>query len=216
MDGTNSATPDPDDQITVVSGLPRSGTSLMMQVLEASGMSMLCDSERGPDSFNPRGYYELAAVKATARDASWVAHAPGHAVKVIHALIPLLPRDRSYRVILMLRDLHEVIASQAQMLAARGQPSGGLPNTRLAEIFAAQLDETRQTLAQDPCFEWIEVQHAHLIDDPRNVVLEVSRFLYLSDPANSETLSQIDAMSAVVDADLVHTPKTTSLLDPTK
>lgn len=193
-EGTES---DTGGSITVVSGLPRSGTSLMMQMLEAAGMSILRDDERKPDASNPSGYYELAAVRATARDASWVARAPDHAVKVIHALIPSLPPNRSYRVILMLRDLAEVIASQAKMFAALGRPAGGLTEARLAEIFAAQLDETRQTLAASACFSWIEVQHGDLMEDARSVALEVSRFLGLS-----ESPATLEAMSAVIDRNL--------------
>jgi hypothetical protein len=215
MDRMGTADPDPGGSITVVSGLPRSGTSLMMQMLEAAGMPILRDDARKPDPSNPSGYYELAAVKSTARDPSWVARAPGHAVKVIHALLPLLPRDRSYRVILMLRNLREVIASQAQMLEARGQPPGDLPEARLAEIFAAQLEETRQTLDCDACFEWMEVQYADLITDARSVALEVSRFLGLSpshaapsaESAHAATSTAVEAMSAVVDASLYRVRK---------
>lgn len=201
-----SADPDFDGSITVVSGLPRSGTSLMMQMLEAAGMPILRDDLRLPDPSNPSGYYELAAVKSTARDPSWVARAPGHAVKVIHALIPLLPRDRSYRVILMLRNLREVIASQAQMLEARGRAPGSLSEARLTEIFAAQLEETRQTLDGDACFEWMEVQHADLIRDARSVARKVSRFLGLT---GSATSTPVEAMTAVVDSSLYRVRKPT-------
>ncbi len=172
----------------------------MMQMLEAAGVPILCDDERTPDDSNPRGYYELAAVKATARDASWVARAPGHAVKVIHALLHHLPLDRSYRVILMKRDLREVIASQARMLATTGQPQGELPEERLADIFAAQLDQARQTLDSNSCFEWLEVHHGDLIANGRDTAHEISRFLNLC--------NSIDAMSAVIDQALhrTHSP----------
>ena len=209
MDRMESPKPDFRDSITVITGLPRSGTSLMMQMLEAAGVPILCDDERKRDASNPNGYYELAAVKATARDTSWVARAPGYAVKVIHALVPVLPRDRSYRVILMLRDLAEVIDSQARMLAARGQPAGKLPEARLAEIFAAQLDETRHTLEAGACFDWIEVQHGNLIEDGRVVAQRVSQFLGLCDPGSSPDTARIKAMGAVVDPALYRARKQT-------
>lgn len=186
-----------DSAIIVVSGHPRSGTSLMMQMLEAAGVPILCDEERKRDASNPNGYYELAAVKTTARDSSWVSRAPGHAVKVIHALLPHLPRDRSYRVILMERDLREVIASQARMLTVRGQAQVGLPEARLAAIYAAQLDEARQLLERVPCFEWIEVRHAELIAAGQNAARAVSRFLALSQGA--------EPMRAAIDPDLYRT-----------
>jgi hypothetical protein len=202
MERSGSHNLDSENQIIVVSGLPRSGTSVMMQMLEAADVPILCDEARKPDPSNPNGYYELEAVKASARDASWIDRAPGHAVKVIHALIPALPRDRSYRVILMLRNLQEVIASQAQMLAETGQAAGELPPARLAEIFAQQLDETRGTLEREPCFAWLEVQHADLLDDAGKVASRVSRFLNLPDSATTPDTARCEAMSAVVDPNL--------------
>jgi hypothetical protein len=214
MNRYESATTGSADSITVVSGIPRSGTSMMMQMLEAGGLPILRDTGRKPDSANPKGYYELASVKATARDPSWVANAPGHAVKVIHALVRELPRDRTYRVILMVRDLREVIASQARMLAARGHSPADLPEVRLAQILAAQLDETRQILDKEACFAWMEVQHHELIQDSRRIASEVSRFLGLSRQpkspngtrTNSRTdavpLEPVEAMCAIVDEDL--------------
>jgi hypothetical protein len=106
--------------VTIVSGLPRSGTSLLMQMLRAGGMPVLADDARPPDTDNPAGYLEYAPVLRTATDANWVAAAPGHAVKVIYALLRHLPRGFAYRVLWMRRDLDEVIASQQAMLARRG------------------------------------------------------------------------------------------------
>jgi hypothetical protein len=186
--------PQPGPAIIIVSGHPRSGTSLVMQMLEAAGVPILCDDARQPDDLNPNGYYELDAVKATARDSAWVARAPGHAVKVIHALLRHLPRDRSYRVILLERDLREVIASQTRMLEAIAQAKVDPPDSRLAEIYAQQLDEARQLLDREPCFEWIEVRHADLIAGDRNPIRAICRLLGLS--AGDE------AMSAAIDPKL--------------
>ena len=107
------------DNITLVSGLPRSGTSLMMQMLSAGGMSLLTDGQRVADESNPRGYFELEPVKLGRTDLSWLAGANGKVVKVIHLLLMQLPTDRQYQVIFMLRDLGEVIDSQRAMGANR-------------------------------------------------------------------------------------------------
>src|SRR3569833_79554 len=107
--------------ITVVSGLPRSGTSMMMQMLAAGGMPMLTDGVRGPDPDNPRGYFAFGPVKRTPQDARWLAGAPGKAVKVVHSLLPALPGGYEYRVLFMLRDMHEVLASQDTMLRRLGR-----------------------------------------------------------------------------------------------
>ena len=102
------------DFITVVSGLPRSGTSMMMQMLAAGGISPMTDEVRAADSDNPRGYYELEKVKHLRQDHTWLKDAVGKAVKIVHLLLMELPADRDYRVILMQRDLEEVLRSQAR------------------------------------------------------------------------------------------------------
>ena len=140
----------PDNFVTIVSGLPRSGTSLVMQMLAAGGMPVITDGERAADEHNPRGYFELEAVKHTRTDHSWLALASGKAVKVIHLLLPHLPLDREYRVIFMQRDLVEVIASQRAMLQQQGRPAANLPDSKLAELFGNQLSQVRQWLAQNP------------------------------------------------------------------
>src|SRR5256885_1317813 len=99
---------DPAPPVTVVSGLPRSGTSMMMRMIAAGGIAPLSDHSREADEDNPLGYLELEAVKATRRDPSWLSRAPGRVVKVIHLLLKDLPPGYAYRVILMRRDLDEV------------------------------------------------------------------------------------------------------------
>jgi hypothetical protein len=106
--------------VFVVTGLPRSGTSMMMRMLAEGGAPLLVDGVRSADSDNPRGYFELEAVKATARDASWVSNAAGRCVKVISTLLPHLPADRNYRVLLMRRNLDQVVRSQTAMLDRLG------------------------------------------------------------------------------------------------
>lgn len=165
------------DEVIVVSGVPRSGTSLMMQMLARAGVPLLCDDRRPADASNPRGYFELEAVKATRRDASWLEHAPGHAVKVIHALLADLPPDRRYRVLWMERDPAEIVASQNAMLARLGADPGGLAPERLAEIVAAQIAEARALLEARPWFSWLPVSYAGLLADPPGMARSVARFL---------------------------------------
>ena len=134
--------------VTVVSGLPRSGTSRAMQMLRVGGIPVLADDARPPDADNPAGYLEYAPVLRTARDASWVAQAPGKAVKVVYALLRQLPPGFAYRVLWMRRRLDEVIASEEQILARRGgPPEEGLSRERLSALFATQLAETEAWLA---------------------------------------------------------------------
>lgn len=154
----------------------------MMQILGAAGVPLLCDTARPPDASNPRGYFELEAVKRTRRDASWLERAPGHAVKVIHALLADLPRDRSYRVIWMERPIAEVVESQNAMLARLGRASDDLPAAELERVFAAQSARARALLEEADCFRWTRVSYPTLVRDPLPSLDALRRFLDLGAP----------------------------------
>src|ERR1700675_612032 len=106
--------------ITIVSGLPRSGTSLMMQMLDAGGLPVLSDGERKADTDNPRGYLEWERIKQLPKQPALIAEAEGKVVKVISQLLLSLPEGHEYRVIFMQRPLPEVLKSQDEMLRRRG------------------------------------------------------------------------------------------------
>ena len=133
--------------IVIVSGLPRSGTSLMMQMLQAGGMPLLVDDQRPADADNPNGYWEYAPVKRLQQDNTWMPQAEGKAVKVVSALLQYLPRPHTYKIIFMHRPMQEVLASQAVMLQRRGEPGGKADDQTLATIFGQHLDRTERWLA---------------------------------------------------------------------
>jgi hypothetical protein len=161
-----------EDPVTIVSGLPRSGTSLMMQMLQAGGMTLLTDGQRAADEHNPRGYFELEAVKHSRSDLGWLAQAGGRAVKVIHLLLPQLPPGRQYCVVFMLRDLAEVVASQRAMLMQQGRTGAALADERLAGVFQKQIAEVRQWLSDRPNFR---VLYVHYHDVLRNSLASAER-----------------------------------------
>lgn len=163
--------------VTVVSGLPRSGTSLAMQMIDAGGIPALTDGQRTGDDSNPRGYFELERVKQLRQDKSWLDDAAGKVVKVIHLLLTELPDDRRYRVVLMQRDLREVVRSQAAMLARNGRAGGQLPPERLIAVYEQQLKTVEQWLAVRPNFGVLRVPYAQLVSDPSSVVPKVNEFL---------------------------------------
>ncbi|MEM6336728.1 MAG: sulfotransferase family protein, partial [Bacteroidota bacterium] len=136
--------------ITIVSGLPRSGTSLMMQMVEAGGISALTDGVREADENNSRGYYEFEPVKKLRADASWVPQAEGKVVKVIAQLLQHLPQGHDYRVVFMDRDLTEVLRSQTTMLKNLGQKTPALPAAILARTFDQQVAKTKAWAAAQP------------------------------------------------------------------
>jgi hypothetical protein len=163
--------------ITVVSGLPRSGTSMMMQMLDAGGIPALTDHAREADEDNLRGYYELDAVKRTKQDASWLSDAPGKAVKLIYMLLYDLPPTYQYRVIFMERELDEVLASQQSMLARRNEKGAGVSRDELRRIFKTQLDKVRAWLATRPEFKVWYVDYQEVVREPARLAIRLSDFL---------------------------------------
>ena len=164
------------DFITIVSGLPRSGTSLMMQMLAAGGIPPLTDHLRAADESNPRGYVEFDAVKRLRSDHSWLDLARGHAVKIIHLLVRELPTDRGlqYRVIFMRRPLEEVLASQRAMLERQGKKAAD--EALLAKVFRGQLEQVEQWLATAPEFSVLYVEHRALFESAQPTA-RVNEFL---------------------------------------
>ena len=163
--------------ITIVSGLPRSGTSMMMQMLAAGGVPALVDNVRQPDEDNPRGYYEFERVKQVESDSSWLDEAEGKVVKMVYRLLYDLPPDHAYRVIFMTRDLNEVIASQQVMLERHGKANEPVDNTRLVEIYRRQLQEVMSWLHGQPNFAVLSVDYHGALSDPRQVVQHLDDFL---------------------------------------
>jgi len=163
--------------IVVVSGLPRSGTSMMMRMLEAGGLRPLEDGVREADISNPKGYFEFEPVKdleAARGDVPWLPEARGKAVKIISFLLTWLPEDFNYQVIFMQRDLDEVLASQQQMLARRGA-SDGEPLSR--ETFQSHLAQVERFMAARPCFDTLYVPYREAVASPEATAAAVARFL---------------------------------------
>jgi hypothetical protein len=165
--------------IIVVSGLPRSGTSMAMKMLEAGGMSVVTDGARSADEDNPRGYFEDERVKDLERtdDKSWVAGCRGKVLKVISFLLKDLPDEHRYQVIFMQRDLDEVLASQEKMLRRREQPADPSDGERMSRAWRAHLAKVKLLLAERPNFEVLDVQYRDAIADPRAQAVRVARFL---------------------------------------
>lgn len=165
------------DFVTVVTGLPRSGTSLMMQMLNAGGVRALTDQVRAPDESNPRGYFEFEPVKRLRADQSWLAQARGHAVKIIHVHVPYLPVDGTsrYRVILMRRNMQEILASQRAMLKRQGKKSED--ETILARAYQAQLSSLEEWLRAREQFSTLSIDHRDIIENPRAAAMAIDNFL---------------------------------------
>lgn len=187
-------------KIVIVSGLPRSGTSMMMKMLEAGGIPPLTDKIRTADEDNPKGYYEFERVKKLDKgDTAWVAGARGKSVKVISALLKYLPTDFEYKVIFMRRRTEEILASQKQMLIRRGEPTDRVSDEELAEYFAKHLSAVERWLQTQPNVDVLYISYNRVLENPLEPALEVNRFL------GNRLDSQ--AMAAVVDPNLYRQKK---------
>ena len=165
--------------VTVVSGLPRSGTSLMMKMLEAGGMPLVTDGVRQADEQNPGGYFELEAVKDLDKggDTSWLRGARGKAVKVISFLLTWLPDTYDYRVIFMERSLDEVVASQNAMLRQRGHVPEPTDAERAKRFFERHLERTHRFLRQRRCFRTMIVRYGEAVEHPSEIAQQVASFV---------------------------------------
>jgi hypothetical protein len=164
-------------EAVIVSGLPRSGTSMLMRALEAGGISILTDNERPSDENNRLGYFEFAPVKNSARDATWAARAGGKAVKVVAPLLLYLPPRMPARVIVLHRPLDQVLASQEAMKARLGAASQGTDPSTLSRQFAAQMERLPARIAQRPEWKTLHVSFGAMLADPAGQCARIAAFL---------------------------------------
>jgi hypothetical protein len=170
---------DPGDPIVVVSGLPRSGTSMLMRMLDEGGMQIMTDSERVADIDNPKGYFEYERVKDLEKetDKSYVREGRGKVLKVISFLIKDLPDDNDYRVIFMRRDLDEVIASQNKMIQRLGTDDSTAAEEAMKEAYRNDIVRTRLLCKKRPNFELIEISYKSTVEDSEATARSVNAFV---------------------------------------
>ena len=163
--------------ITVVSGLPRSGTSMMMSMLEAGGIPVLTDNLRKPDEDNLKGYFEYEQVKQIEEDQSWLPLAEGKVVKLISALLKHLTPDYHYKIIFMRRKIEEILASQKRMLERRGEPTDMVPDDLMAQLFENHIQEIQAWMESQPNIDYIEIDYNKALENPEEEIKRVNGFL---------------------------------------
>jgi hypothetical protein len=163
--------------ITVVSGLPRSGTSLMMQMISAGGMPVLTDGLRSADDNNPKGYLEWEAAKSLPKNPELIAGAEGKVVKIISVLLLSLPKGYEYRVVFMRRPLEEIVASQDKMLRRLGKEVPPASNESVFTAFQQHLAKVKTWLAQRSDVSVLYVDYAAVLQNPREEASRISEFL---------------------------------------
>lgn len=168
-----------ENTIIVVSGLPRSGTSMMMEMLDAGGLSVITDDLRVSDEDNPKGYYELEKVKQLSKDSNykaWLDECRGKVVKIISHFLTYLPDEYSYKVVFMQRKMSEIHASQKQMLIRRGEPTDKRSAEELSILFEKHLEKTRKWLKEKTNFDVIYVPYNDVISDRDKQIEDINQF----------------------------------------
>lgn len=164
------------NNIVVVTGLPRSGTSMMMKMLEAGGIPLLTDGERKADIDNPKGYYEFEKVKhLRTGDVSWLPSARGKAVKVISYLLPFLPGAFEYTVIAIRREISEIIASQEKMLRHRDENPSQISPDKLAGLLKKNISDAIDWASRQKNIRLLEVEHNYLMTDFSRAIIEIDQ-----------------------------------------
>jgi hypothetical protein len=162
-------------EIIVVSGLPRSGTSLMMQMLDNGGVEVVTDNIRTADTDNPKGYYEYELVKKIKQDISWLPATRGKAFKMVSQLLYDLPATEVYRIIFMERDMDEMLLSQEKMLQRLGRPTA--PRENMKHNYAIHLERLFEWLPRQRHLTILRVCYNDLVAHPRKHAERVSAFL---------------------------------------
>ena len=164
------------EPIYVVSGLPRSGTSMMMQMLTAGGIEPLTDGVRAADDDNPRGYYELEVVKKLPAETAFLDDAGGKVVKIVSELLLHMPLDRTYQVVFMRRPTVEVLRSQQAMLQRRDTVDGA-DDAMMRRAFQLHIDEVEQFCKKHDCIDILYVSYARAVADPARQAARVAKFV---------------------------------------
>ena len=163
--------------VTVVSGLPRSGTSMMMKMLEAGGIPLITDNLRTADTDNPKGYYEFEPVKQMDKgEVAWVADAQGKVVKVISQLLKHLPEGYEYRIVFMRRNMDEILASQQKMLINRGEDPHKADDAEISALFEKHLQSVMSWIRIQANVQALYVHYRDMLDNPEPHVEQINRF----------------------------------------
>lgn len=181
-------------EIVIVSGLPRSGTSMMMQILDAAGFPVLTDKVREPDNNNPKGYYEFEPVKKLMVDKSWLPEAKGKSVKIIAQLLPFLPANYNYKIIFMRRDMDEVLQSQQIMLGKETDVKSKAFPMGLSSAFKKQLGKVEDWVDSQPHVDILDVNYTDVVNNPKEELESILHFINFD--------GNIEEMEKVVDKSL--------------
>jgi hypothetical protein len=182
------------NNIIIISGLPRSGTSMMMQMLQAGGIDLVFDGVRSADSYNPRGYFEYEKVKSLQKDNSWITGCKGKAIKILFHQLKFLPGQLYYKVIFMKRNLNDVLNSQDRMLA--GLEKAVDDRNKMKMIFEKELQLIQTWLNNQSNMDILYIDYDFVLMDPAVSVKKILKFLaYSGDEIKMQMIINTDFTS---------------------
>jgi hypothetical protein len=182
--------------IVLVSGLPRAGTSMLMQMLEQGGMPIVTDKIRKADEDNPRGYHEFERIKEIDKttDKSWLKNYRGQVIKTISFLLQYLPLDLNYRVVFIRRDIAEILRSQNRMLERSGAKDSLVPDEKMRRNYEFHLKKVFYSLSHTPNFQALYTDYPEVVANPLTEAKRINAFL--------GGRLDVEAMAGAVDTDL--------------
>jgi hypothetical protein len=183
--------------IIVVTGLPRSGTSLLMQILQSMGITIFTDSKRSPDESNPNGYFEHEFVKTIENDISWLKHVQGKAIKIVSPLLIYLPEDYEYKIIFMNRDLDEILFSQNKMLSQKNLQNMDTKRETLKEILKKDLNQAKSWINTNAKVKCLYQEYLKIVNDVEKEIPPIEKFLNVK--------ADIEKVKLIVDKKLYRT-----------
>lgn len=191
-----------DDVNYIVSGLERSGTSMLMQVLHAGGVPVSFDEKRPSDRSNPREYFELEGGKIINRliEGTFpLERYGGRFIKVTSYGIGFLPEGQ-YRIIYSLRNIDEIMNSMDKMTGGKDEDREG---TRRA--FDHLNRTTMERIRDRDDMEIVYANYNEMIQSPQGPLRRIVRFLDISDRVIPEMMKVIDKnLYKSVDGSSVH------------
>jgi hypothetical protein len=182
------------NSIIIVSGLPRSGTSMIMKMLQMGGVEIITDNLRKPDIDNPEGYYEYEKVKCLERDSTWLQNMEGKAIKVISMLLYHLPGNMNYKIIFVQRRMQEILDSQRKMLERLGRNQDGIDDAVLAQKFNNHLEKIASWIKDQKNIKCLYINYSQVLKDPLKYSILIHGFL--------DRPLDVKAMAAVADQTL--------------
>jgi len=163
--------------VTIVSGLPRSGASMLIRLLAAGGMPVVADAARPPHEDDPYGWFEEPRGGQPPVTAAWLGQARGRAVGIVSPLLPHLPSTLAYRVVFAKRDLREILAAQHTAHARRGTPPPPADDARILALCERHLEQIDAWLAAQEHVRVLDVEFADVLAMPAVQAARLAAFV---------------------------------------